>query len=76
MGVLYILGVLLLLAGVGMIVGSQCLKGYPRESRTLARYGLIFFLCGLLGILWLPFLVFLVSALLLFGALKSCLSLK
>jgi uncharacterized membrane protein HdeD (DUF308 family) len=71
MVVLYVIGALLFLMGVGMIVGSQFLKRYSRESRTLARYGLLSFVCGVLGILWPSFLVFLLSTLVLLGIWKS-----
>jgi hypothetical protein len=76
MGVLYAVGVLLFFLGIGMIAGSQFLKRHRRESRTLARCGLVAFVFGVLGILWPLCLVFLLMVVVLFGILKSCASLE
>jgi uncharacterized membrane protein HdeD (DUF308 family) len=76
MGVLYFIGALLLLTGIGMIIGAQFLKRYPRESRTLARCGIIVIVFGILGIIWPLCSVPLLIAVVLLGILKSCSSLE
>jgi predicted MFS family arabinose efflux permease len=71
LGVLYAIPVLLLFVGIGMIIGSHFLKRYLKESRTLARHGLLSFMFGVFGILWPPCSVLLLIMLVLLGVVNS-----
>ena len=55
-GALSFVAGMFIVIGTALLIGSFLAKQYRRESRTLARYGVLSLTFGVVGTMWPPFI--------------------